>query len=220
MILLAVILFVNRELLFGEKRQSEKVTELLEQVDGVIGELDHDSLSPGSVRAAGPVIQQEGGVDETQPSGRRESRSSSGDVENNAVPETTSSSPSSRAGNDSADKPGKESGVKQTEAEQEPDWEIWQQARFAAWQGDYASSIKHYRLLVVQQPDNYDAYGEMGNVLLHSGDRDGAAEAYYQAALLLNDTPHHMMAWQLLNLLAWLSPEKADKLYQELLARH
>ncbi len=95
--------------------------------------------------------------------------------------------------------------------------QTWQQARLAAWKGEFATAIGHYRVLVAQQPDNFDAYGEMGNVLLNSGDREGAAEAYYRAATLINNSSHRMMAWHLLNVLAWLAPDKADKLYRELL---
>jgi len=93
----------------------------------------------------------------------------------------------------------------------------WQQARIAAWYGDFESAIEYYQTVIALQPDNYDAYGEMGNVMLRAGNRDGAAEAYYQAALLLNNTPYRSMAWHLLNVLAWLSPARAEKLHRELL---
>jgi tetratricopeptide (TPR) repeat protein len=92
----------------------------------------------------------------------------------------------------------------------------WQQARIAAWRGDVNTAIEYYQTVITLQPDNYDAYGEMGNVMLRVGDYEGAAEAYYQAAHLLNKTPQRMMAWQLLNVIARLSPQRAEKLYQEL----
>jgi len=93
----------------------------------------------------------------------------------------------------------------------------WQQARTAAWYGDLNTAIEYYQTVITLQPDNYDAYGEMGNVMLRAGDREGAVEAYYQAARLLNKTPQRMMAWQLLNVIAGLSPAKAQQLYQELM---
>lgn len=95
-------------------------------------------------------------------------------------------------------------------------WNSWQQARSAAWNGDHATAIMHYRKIIALQPDNYDAYGEMGNVMLRAGDANGAAEAYYQAAHRLNKTENQKMAWHLLNVIATLSPQKADQLYQEL----
>lgn len=93
----------------------------------------------------------------------------------------------------------------------------WQQARIAAWYGDFNTSIDYYQSLITLQPTNYDAYGEMGNVMLRAGDREGAAEAYYQAAHLLMQTHQQEMAWYLLNVIAGLSPAKAEKLYQELM---
>jgi len=93
----------------------------------------------------------------------------------------------------------------------------WQQARIAAWNGDVERAIEYYQTVIALQPDNYDAYGEMGNVMLRTGDREGAAEAYFQAARLLNKTPYRAMAWHLLNVIAWLSPTRAEKLHQELI---
>lgn len=92
----------------------------------------------------------------------------------------------------------------------------WQQARVSAWRGDFPAAIEHYQTVVTLQQDNFDAYGEMGNVMLRSGDRQGAAEAYYQTALLINKTPQPAVAWKLLNVVAGLDPQKAEKLYQEL----
>lgn len=92
----------------------------------------------------------------------------------------------------------------------------WQQARIAAWYGDVDRAINYYQTVIALQPDNYDAYGEMGNVMLRAGDQEGAVEAYYQAARLLNRTPYRAMAWHLLNVIAGLSPPRAEKLYQEL----
>jgi tetratricopeptide (TPR) repeat protein len=95
----------------------------------------------------------------------------------------------------------------------------WRQARLAAWHGDLDTAIKHYQTLITLQPDNIDAYGEMGNVMLRMGKTEGAAEAYYQAARRLGNTHRRMMAWQLLNVIARLSPPRAEKLYQELMPR-
>jgi len=93
----------------------------------------------------------------------------------------------------------------------------WQQARIAAWYGNFSTAIDYYQTVITLQPTNYDAYGEMGNVMLQAGDWEGAAEAYYQAAHLLNQARQPQMAWNLLNVIAGLSPAKAEKLYQELM---
>lgn len=95
----------------------------------------------------------------------------------------------------------------------------WQQARNAAWYGDYARAIEYYQTVITLQPDNFDAYGEMGNVMLYSGDREGAVAAYYQAALLLDETPYRHFAWYLLQVIAGLDPQSADQLYRQLLDR-
>lgn len=95
----------------------------------------------------------------------------------------------------------------------------WKQARTAAWYGDYARAIEYYQTVITLQPDNFDAYGEMGNVMLYSGDREGAVAAYYQAALLLDETPYRHLAWYLLQVIAGLDPQSADKLYRHLLDR-
>jgi tetratricopeptide (TPR) repeat protein len=95
----------------------------------------------------------------------------------------------------------------------------WQQARIAAWYGDSARAIEYYQTVITLQPDNFDAYGEMGDVMLYSGDRDGAVAAYYQAALLLDETPYRHLAWYLLQVIAGLDPQSADQLYGQLLDR-
>jgi len=95
----------------------------------------------------------------------------------------------------------------------------WQQARTAAWYGDSARAIEYYQTVITLQPDNFDAYGEMGNIMLYSGDREGAVAAYYQAALLLDETPYRHLAWYLLQVIAGLDPQSADQLYGQLLDR-
>ena len=97
--------------------------------------------------------------------------------------------------------------------------QTWNQARISAWQGNFVAAIEQYRTIVKMQPDNFDAYGEMGNVMLLIGDREGAADAYYQAARLINKAGQSMVAWNLLHAIAELDPHKADRLYDELMGR-
>lgn len=99
-------------------------------------------------------------------------------------------------------------------ADEESPLAIWQAARQAAWNGEAESAIESYRALTVLQPDNYDAYGEMGNVLLRKGDTEAAAEAYYQAALLLTKSDYPQVAWRVLDIVSRLDQEKASELYQ------
>lgn len=229
-IAVAVTSFLSLAAPFDDKPPSGEAAVLLEQVDGVIAKLQRSSLpSEAAVPAAGTgadPAQQPGQAGnalsiapgqhvsteaaEKAPAGSGPRTAAPQDNIDDRAGEATPLAPSSEA------KAGENDDNAQGEGTSE---QIWRQARMAAWRGEFAVAIEHYRALVARQPDNFDAYGEMGNVLLNSGDREGAAEAYYQAAVLINNTPHRMMAWRLLTVLSWLAPEKADKLYQALLPR-
>lgn len=97
-----------------------------------------------------------------------------------------------------------------------PSLEIWRTARRAFWGGDSTAAVTYYRQLIAIQPDNYDAYGELGNVLLSLGDVDGAVAAYMQATRLIKRAGYPQVAWQLLQQIGRLSPEQANALYFEL----
>lgn len=202
-IVFAVLFYLDRGFSDTVAPHTEEVAALLGQVDDVIAKIQRnesaeDGESPGKASAlthTGPAE-----VAVRQPI-----------AQNAPVPEPAVV-PGETAGQSGAAVEPNQSAVGTL-----PAGRLWQEARLAAWQGDPAAAIKLYRRLLAQQPDNFDVYGEMGNVMLSNGDRDGAAEAYYQAALLLNATPHRAMAWHLLNVLSWLAPEKADRLYRELL---
>jgi hypothetical protein len=51
-------------------------------------------------------------------------------------------------------------------------------------------------------------------VLLRKGDTGAAAEAYYQAALLLTESDYPQVAWRVLDIVSRLDQEKANELYQ------
>jgi len=91
---------------------------------------------------------------------------------------------------------------------------LWKAARRAAWAGKSEAAVEHYRALIALQPDNYDAYGELGNVLLRQGEREAAAEAYYQAAMRLTRSNYPQVAWRVLDIVSRLDQEKASQLYQ------
>jgi tetratricopeptide (TPR) repeat protein len=91
---------------------------------------------------------------------------------------------------------------------------IWKAARRAAWEGNPEQAVEHYRALIALQPDNYDAHGELGNVLLRRGDSEAAAEAYAEAAMLLTRSNYPQVAWRVLEIVSRLDQERASRLYQ------
>ncbi len=93
---------------------------------------------------------------------------------------------------------------------------IWRAARDAAWQGDLAASVLRYRELIELQPDNYDAYGEMGNVLLAQQQQTAAIDAYVSAAQLIYRTGDMMMAYRVVAIVTQLDRERGRELYNAL----
>ncbi len=93
---------------------------------------------------------------------------------------------------------------------------VWQSARRAAWDGNSDASVENYRALIALQPENYDAYGEMGNVLLQMGDTDGAVDAYAQAARLLSEAGYSQAASHVVNIVAKLDQNRAVQLHEHL----
>ncbi len=219
LIVLLTVLYLNRAL-FNEKQRTGEVEALAGQVDSVIAKLQESRPSVESEQPSSaaeppeeePLAAQQAETEQTPQAATTEN--AGGDV---APAPASSSNVEAAATAKPAD--DTETNESTAAASLEDPWHTWQQARAAAWKGDYTTAIELYREVVAQQPDNFDAYGEMGNVMLNSGDREGAAEAYYQAAVLLNQTPYRMMSWQLLNLIAWLAPEKADSLYEALVSQ-
>ncbi len=92
---------------------------------------------------------------------------------------------------------------------------VWQSARAAVWQGDLSGAVAQYRQLVAQQPDNYDAYGEMGNVLLAQSDVAAAVDAYVKAARLIHQSGNQRMARHLVGVVASLDEAQGQLLYNE-----
>ena len=106
--------------------------------------------------------------------------------------------------------------VNVSDAAQDHNKVAWIDARKAFYKRDYESSIASYKQLIANSTDNYDAYGEMGNVYFNQGKKAEAAAAYYEAAALLVKLGHQRQADSLLPLLNYLDNEKAKQL-QELL---
>lgn len=94
---------------------------------------------------------------------------------------------------------------------------VWRAARAAVWQGDLDSAVVHYRQLIALQPDNYDAHGELGNVLLAQSDISGATEAYVQAARLIRKAGNIEVARRVAGIVAMLDEARGKALYSEFL---
>ncbi|MCW8919054.1 MAG: tetratricopeptide repeat protein [Gammaproteobacteria bacterium] len=96
-----------------------------------------------------------------------------------------------------------------------PPLEIWHAARAAVWQGDLEGAVAHYHQLIAAQPDNFDAYGELGNVLLAQADVAAALEAYTAAARLIHQAGYHEMAYRLAAIVARMDEEQGRALLGE-----
>jgi tetratricopeptide (TPR) repeat protein len=89
-------------------------------------------------------------------------------------------------------------------------------ARSAFARGDVSQSISLYRDLVTQSPDDVDARGELGNVLLSAGRLQEAAGAYYETAVRLARSGEGARARSLVPVVRRNDPALADKLEAEL----
>ena len=91
---------------------------------------------------------------------------------------------------------------------------LWISAREEYHRGNIAQSITNYQQVIANSSDNYDAYGELGNVYLSRGKYREAAGAYYQAAAILVKQGQMGRARSLLPMLERLDRAKADELNQ------
>lgn len=101
-------------------------------------------------------------------------------------------------------------------APSEPPLAVWRAARAAVWQGELDTAVARYRQLITLQPDNFDAYGEMGNVLLAQSDAVAAMEAYISASRLIRKAGHTEMAYRLASVVAAMDEEQGRALFSEL----
>lgn len=88
----------------------------------------------------------------------------------------------------------------------------WITARTLYHQRKYELSEKSYQQVIDNTEDNYDAYGELGNVYFNQGKNAQAASAYYEAAAILVRMGQRSRAESLIGLLWRLDPSKADEL--------
>lgn len=92
--------------------------------------------------------------------------------------------------------------------------ELWIRAREQYHRGNIDESIRNYREVIAASTDNYDAYGELGNVYLRSGNNKEAANAYFEAAAILVKMGQVRRASSLLRMLGQLDRAKAEELNQ------
>jgi tetratricopeptide (TPR) repeat protein len=92
--------------------------------------------------------------------------------------------------------------------------ELWINAREEYHRGNIEASINSYREVIANTTDNFDAYGELGNVYLNSGNTTEAANAYFEAAAILVKQGQVRRARSLLPMLGRLDRSKAEELNQ------
>ena len=88
----------------------------------------------------------------------------------------------------------------------------WINARKSFYQRQYEQSEKSYQQVIDSTEDNFDAYGELGNVYFNQGKNKQAASAYYEAAAILVKKGQVNRARSLMGLLRHLDRTKADEL--------
>lgn len=233
-----LLLFVNRHALFStQEGESEQVKQLLSRVDGVVERMDGaangklqeeppnvtDPLDTvPSVPPAGEepadvpqlVVQPDSGVEES-PSSSEEAAALEGDSPRLSLQATGSqqdTDDSSAVGATVNEQVPAAVGSQQSD---DP-YVLLEMSRQAAWVGDFESAAEHYRALLLLQPQNYDAHGELGNVLLQMGDTAGAVGAYSESARLLLRAGYPQAAWQVMMLVSRIDPRKGYELDQSL----
>ncbi len=94
--------------------------------------------------------------------------------------------------------------------------DLLQSARAAFARGDVDQSISLYQELLKQEPDDVDARGELGNVLLDAGRLQEASQTYYETALRLARRGDGARARALEPIIRRNAPGLADQLENEL----
>lgn len=88
----------------------------------------------------------------------------------------------------------------------------WIKARKSFYQRKYALSEQSYQKVIDDTEDNFDAYGELGNVYFNQGKKIQAATAYYEAAAILIRKGQVQRAKSLMGLMRHLDKSKAVEL--------
>jgi len=90
--------------------------------------------------------------------------------------------------------------------------ESWITARKSFYQRKYELSEQSYQDVISNTTDNFDAYGELGNVYFNQGKKQAAAAAYFEAASILLRKGQIRRASSLMGLLRQLDNNKANDL--------
>jgi len=90
--------------------------------------------------------------------------------------------------------------------------DTWVMARKSFYQRKYALSEQNYQKVIDNTEDNFDAYGELGNVYFNQGKNKQAASAYFEAAAILVRKGQVNRAKSLIGLLQNLDKSKANEL--------
>ena len=80
------------------------------------------------------------------------------------------------------------------------------------YQRQYELSEQSYQDVINNTTDNFDAYGELGNVYFNQGKKEAAAMAYFEAASILVRKGQIRRAKSLMGLLRHLDKNKANDL--------
>ncbi len=88
----------------------------------------------------------------------------------------------------------------------------WVTARKSFYQRRYTLSEQSYQDVIKNTTDNFDAYGELGNVYFNQGKNAEAASAYFEAASILVRKGQVRRAKSLMGLLRHLDDSKAVEL--------
>ncbi|NOR42866.1 MAG: hypothetical protein GQ572_05970 [Gammaproteobacteria bacterium] len=88
----------------------------------------------------------------------------------------------------------------------------WILARKSFYQRNYQLSEQSYQNVIDRTEDNFDAYGELGNVYFNQGKKQQAATAYFEAGAILVRKGQINRARSLVGLLNLLNKDKAIEL--------
>ncbi len=92
--------------------------------------------------------------------------------------------------------------------------ENWITARKSFYQRNYELSEQSYQQVIDSTKNNYDAYGELGNVYFNQGKNKQVASAYFEAAAILVSKGQFYRVRSLMGLLRYLDKAKANELQQ------
>jgi len=90
----------------------------------------------------------------------------------------------------------------------------WITARKSFYQRNYDLSEQNYQKVIANTEDNFDAYGELGNVYFNQGKKQQAATVYFKSAAILVRKGQIDRARSMVGLLNLLDKDKASQLQQ------